>query len=147
MSVSVILFEAGLAVLIAVLIFYCIRLNRKLETIREKDEQITAMIASFTEASERAEASVSHLKEAGIAAERTLRTAIADAEAVRAELVRHSVLAPATASVGDTRPRQSSPALNRDGNSEAFASENRSGVRGETEQAALAAMRKARGQG
>lgn len=147
MSVSVILFEAGLAVLISVLIYYCIKLNRRLETIREKDEQITAMIASFTEASERTEASVSRLKAAGVAAERTVRAAIADAEAVRAELVRHAALPPVAAAVGDTMAGQPGPSPDSGVDSVIFGSERGSGTRGETERAVLMAMRKARAQG
>ena len=83
MSYFTIVFEVGLAVLMIVLIIYCVILNKRLAAIRSQDTDIQAMTASFEAASQRAEESVGHIKAAGLAAERSLRVAIEDAEGVK----------------------------------------------------------------
>ncbi|NKB20108.1 MAG: hypothetical protein GKS01_06125 [Alphaproteobacteria bacterium] len=98
MSVYTIVFEAGLAVLMTVLIIYRIILNKRLAAIRSQDADLKEMTASFDAASQRAEASVSRLKSAGLAAESSLRAAIAEAEGVRASI---NVSAPAFFSPDD----------------------------------------------
>ncbi len=80
MSLFTIFLEAGLAVLMTVLIVYCVILNRRLAAIRSQDAEIKEMTASFEAASQRAEASVARLKSAGLAAESSLRAVIAEAE-------------------------------------------------------------------
>jgi hypothetical protein len=86
MSLFTIVFEAGLAVLMTVLIIYCVILNKRLAAIRSQDTDIKEMTASFEAASQRAEESVAHIKAAGLAAERSLRAAIEDAEGVKASM-------------------------------------------------------------
>ena len=83
------LFEAGLATLMVALIFYCIKLNRRLSLLRNHNTEIADMIAGLRDASERAEQSVQRLKAAGISAERSLRSAIEDAAVARDDLARH----------------------------------------------------------
>ena len=96
-----ILFEAGMAALMAALIVYCVKLNRRLTTLRSQDAEINQLIASLRDAAERADVSVQRLKAAGLAAERSLRSAIEDAPAVQARLTRP---APAQDAVGTTAP-------------------------------------------
>ncbi len=81
------LLEGGMAVLMAALIGYCVKLNRHLSLLRNQDSEIRDLIAGLRDASERADVSVQRLKAAGLAAERSLRSAIEEASAKRLELV------------------------------------------------------------
>lgn len=74
-----ILSEAVLATLMVALIIYCIKLNRRLSLLREQNAEFANMMEGLGEASARAEQSVGHLKAAGLTAEKSLRSAIADA--------------------------------------------------------------------
>lgn len=82
------LFEAGLAVLMAALIVYCVKLNRRLAALRSQNAEIGELVAGLRDASERADLSVQRLKAAGLAAERSLRAAIGEATAAQARLAR-----------------------------------------------------------
>lgn len=97
MSWVSLLFEASLATLMIALIFYCIKLNKRLSLVRSQNADIADMVAGLREASERAEQSVHHLKSAGLSAERALRSAIEDAAVVQAELARLAVTPPQAA--------------------------------------------------
>lgn len=88
MSWVSLLFEAVLATLMVALIIYCIKLNRRLSLLRDQNAQFVDMISGLGEASERAEQSVQHLKAAGLSAERSLRSVIADAVVAQADLTR-----------------------------------------------------------
>ena len=85
------MFEAGLAILMVALIVYCVKLNKRLASLRSHDAEITNMIAGLQEASERAEQSVQRLKSAGLSAELSLRAAMEDAAAIQADLARRVV--------------------------------------------------------
>lgn len=75
-----------MATLMVALIIYCVRLNRRLTLLRDQEAQMAEMITGFREASDRAEQSAQRLKAAGLAAERSLRSAVLEAEAVRRDL-------------------------------------------------------------
>jgi hypothetical protein len=83
MSVMTVFFEGVMALLMLALIIYCVKLNRGLAGVRGQDEQIKQMISELNIAADRAEASVSRLKAAGIHAEAAVRAAIQDAERLR----------------------------------------------------------------
>lgn len=80
--------EAGLAVLMAVLIVYCIKLNKRLTLLRNQNAEFADMMTGLNEASDRAEQSVQHLKATGLSTEKSLRSAIEDAATVKTELSR-----------------------------------------------------------
>lgn len=86
MSWVSLLFEGIMACLMVALIIYCVKLNRRLTLLRSQDTEMAGMIAEFRDASDRAEQSAQRLKAAGLAAERSLRAAILEAEAVRRDL-------------------------------------------------------------
>lgn len=81
------LFEGTVSVLLFVMILYCVKLNRLLGGLRERDAEIGDLLDRFQDASDRAEASVATLKSAGIEVERSIRTATERAEAARDDLV------------------------------------------------------------
>lgn len=147
-------FDGVLAVLMILLIVYCVKLNRGLVAIRSSDTQINDLIGRLIEASDRAQASVQQLKAVGVAQERALRTAIADADAARARLAPTGPGAPAPkgssldAIVGmdddGPAPSPSSSLPARTAEEAPPAPEERDGGRSETEQALLAAIRHAR---
>ena len=109
MSVASLLFEGVVAALMIALIVYCVRLDRRLAVLRENDEPIRALIAELHKAAERAEASVGHLKAAGLDAERSLQQAIRTAQAVEDDLVRRSRI-PTAASIARAAAEAPAPA-------------------------------------
>jgi hypothetical protein len=88
MSVSTLslAFEALVAALLVVMIFYAARLNHRLAGLRAQEAELRDGIARFGEATARAEASAGRLKSAGAEAERGVRAAVDRAHAVRDEL-------------------------------------------------------------
>jgi hypothetical protein len=84
------LFEGVMATLMVALIIYCVKLNRRLAMLRNQEAEMAEMIAGFRDASDRAEQSAQRLKAAGLAAERSLRGAILEAEAAQRDLSRSS---------------------------------------------------------
>ena len=86
MSWVSLLFEGVMACLMVALIIYCVKLNRRLTLLRSQNTEMAEMMAGFRDASDRAEQSAQRLKAAGLAAERSLRAAILEAEAVRRDL-------------------------------------------------------------
>lgn len=86
MSWVSLLFEGVMACLMVALIIYCVKLNRRLTLLRSQNTEMADMMAGFRDASDRAEQSAQRLKAAGLAAERSLRAAILEAEAVRRDL-------------------------------------------------------------
>lgn len=165
-------FDGALALLMVVLIAYCVKLNRGLSAIRSSDTQINALIARLIESSDRAEASIVQLKAVGVAQERALRAAIADAEklmgrlappgpvvpvvpppAGRGERTQNAPLPEAAASsldslVGlqDEARASAVPAQTRGAPDDAGRNEGRQS-RSETERVLLAAIRQARAAG
>ena len=83
MSVMTVFFEGVMALLMLALIIYCVKLNRGLAGVRGQDKQIKQMISELNIAADRAEASVSRLKAAGLHAEAAVRAAIGDADRLR----------------------------------------------------------------
>lgn len=86
MSWLSLLFEGAVSVLLLVMIAYCIKLNRLLGGLRERDAEIEDLLIRFRDASDRAESSVAVLKAAGVEAERSVRVATERAETARDEL-------------------------------------------------------------
>lgn len=86
MSWLSLLFEGAVSVLLLVMIAYCIKLNRLLGGLRERDAEIENLLIRFKDASDRAESSVAVLKAAGVEAERSVRVATERAETARDEL-------------------------------------------------------------
>lgn len=113
------LFEGVMATLMVALIIYCVKLDRRLTLLRNQDTQMAEMIAGFRDASDRAEQSAQRLKAAGLAAERSLRAAMLEAEAMRSEFsIPASVSAPVRpeaspdpASVVDLMNNDSGPSI------------------------------------
>jgi hypothetical protein len=94
MSALSLAFEGVVAALMVALIVYCVRLERRLAALRQDDAPIRALIGELQAAAARAEAAVSHLKAAGLDAERSLQQAIRTAQAVEDDLVRRGRVAP-----------------------------------------------------
>ena len=88
MSVSTVsmLFDGILACLLAVMIFYAVRLNRHILTLRERESEMQQMILQFNHSSAAAHASASALKSAGTEAEFGVKGAIAKARALQNDL-------------------------------------------------------------
>ncbi len=105
MSWLSLLFEGAVSVLLLVMIAYCIKLNRLLGGLRERDAEIEDLLIRFGDASDRAEASVAVLKAAGVEAERSVRVATERAETARDELV--SLLRNANRGDGGMEPKSS----------------------------------------
>lgn len=106
MSLVSLLFEAVLATLMVALIVYCIKLNRRLSLLRDQNAQFVDMISGLDEASERAEQSVQHLKAAGLSAESSLRSVIADAVVAQADLAQLVATSSQFASPPAPQPQQ-----------------------------------------
>ena len=83
--VSVVL-DGLVAVLLAAVIYYAVRLNRGLEGLRQGKAELGSLIARFDAAAAHAEQSVARLGEAGAESGRALRAAIAEAQSLRDEL-------------------------------------------------------------
>ena len=88
MSWVSLLLDAGLATLMVALIVYCIKLNRRLTLLRNQSAEFADMMTGLNEASARAEQAVQHLKTAGLSAEKSLRSVIAEASVKQADLSR-----------------------------------------------------------
>jgi len=125
MSWLSLLFEGAVSILLLVMIAYCVKLNRLLGGLRERDAEIGDLLVRFKEASDRAEASVATLKSVGVEVERSVRTATERAQSVRDELVSlanrgvgrelspstgHSASEPSASASGDGAPFRTSDA-------------------------------------
>ena len=86
LSNASLVFEGLVAVLLAVTIFFAIKLNRRISLLREREADMLRMIDRFDQAAARAEASASHLKHIGEDTEKSLRTCVDRAQALRDEL-------------------------------------------------------------
>ena len=78
--------DLALATLLIAVLCSAFVLNRKLGALRSTERQLTAMLESFKEATERAESGVYRLKLAADQAERTISNRIAQAQAAAARL-------------------------------------------------------------
>ena len=99
-------FEVGLATLMVALIVYCIKLNKRLSLLRNQNDEFADMIVGLREASERAEQSVQHLKAAGLTAEISLRSVIADAAVAQVDLSRLVAVSSQAAALPVPQPPQ-----------------------------------------
>lgn len=80
-------FDVVVAVLLGATIYFAVRLDRRISALRADEAGLGQTIASFAEASARAEASAAALKQAGLDAETSLRGAVEKAQALRDDLV------------------------------------------------------------
>lgn len=80
------LFDAALAALLAVMIFYSVRLNKRIAMLRAGEGEMLQMIAQFNESSLVAQESARQLKAAGTEAEFGVKAAIAKGMVMRNDL-------------------------------------------------------------
>ncbi|NQU71078.1 MAG: hypothetical protein HQ514_11045 [Rhodospirillales bacterium] len=78
--------EGTVSVLLIAVIVYAIKLNRRILALRSQEGELKDMISQFNDAAIQAEASVGHLKTAGMESERNLRATIERAQAMRDDL-------------------------------------------------------------
>lgn len=80
-------FEVLVALLLALMIFYCMRLNRRLDQMRARESEMLSLIQQFDSAAVRAETTVQTLKTVGAESERSLRAHVDRAQALRDDLM------------------------------------------------------------
>lgn len=80
------LFDVALTGLLAVMIFYAVRLNKRIALLRDGEGEMQQMIAKFSESSLVAQESARTLKAAGTEAEFGVKAAIAKGMALRNDL-------------------------------------------------------------
>lgn len=80
------LFEVLVAGMLAVMIYYAWRLNRTLGTLQNDKAELEKLLATFHEATERAETGVARLKESATETARSLDERVAKAVTLRDEL-------------------------------------------------------------
>lgn len=80
------LFDMTLAVLLAVMIFYAVRLNKRIAVLRDGEGALQKMIGQFSESSLVAQESARQLKAAGTEAEYGVKAAVAKGMALRNDL-------------------------------------------------------------
>lgn len=80
------LVEGVVGALLVATIYFAVRLDRRLRTLRGEETGLRQLVTALSESSLRAERSVERLKAAGLDAERSLRGAIEKAQALRDEL-------------------------------------------------------------
>ncbi len=74
------------AVLLIVMIGYCIMLNKRLDGLRKSHLELSKLVATLNQASERAQSSVQQLKTMGQEAEHALKMEVAKARSLADEL-------------------------------------------------------------
>jgi len=79
-------FDVALAGLLAVMIFYAVRLNKRIAMLRDGEGELQQMIAQFSESSLVAQESARKLKAAGTEAEFGVKAAVAKGMALRNDL-------------------------------------------------------------
>ena len=80
------LFDMMLAILLAVMIFYAVRLNKRIAVLRDGEGALQKMIGQFSESSLVAQETARQLKAAGTEAEFGVKAAVAKAMALRNDL-------------------------------------------------------------
>ena len=80
------LFDMMLAILLAAMIFYAVRLNKRIAVLRDGEGALQKMIGQFSESSLVAQETARQLKSAGTEAEFGVKAAIAKAMALRNDL-------------------------------------------------------------
>src|SRR3546814_16812777 len=78
--------EAIGAVLLAVVIFYAVRLNRLLATLKADKAELESLVATFNQSTSRAEANVARLKSNAAETAQALQGSVGQAEALSDEL-------------------------------------------------------------
>jgi hypothetical protein len=79
-------FDAALAGLLAVMIFYSVRLNKRILLLRDREGELQQMISQFNDSSVIAQESAQKLRSAGTEAEFGVKAAIAKGMALRNDL-------------------------------------------------------------
>jgi hypothetical protein len=98
------------APLLAAVVYYTVRLHRRLETLRTEQKQLGELIGQFTSAADRADTASAHLKTTGIDTDKSVRVLIARAESMRDELAFLIDRADqASARIGEARPPAAQP--------------------------------------
>jgi hypothetical protein len=110
-STLVLIGDLLIAPLLAAVVYYSMRLHRRLETLRAEQKQLGELIAQFSSAANRADAATAHLKTAGLDTDKSVRASIARAESMRDELAFLIDRADqaASARVGEARPAAAAP--------------------------------------
>lgn len=80
------LIDTVVAILLATVIVYAIRLNRSLSALKANKVELEQLTASFTESTNRAEASVARLKSSAIETAQSLQTNVTRAQELRDDL-------------------------------------------------------------
>jgi hypothetical protein len=78
--------DGAVALLLAAVIVYAVRLNRRLDRLRDGQAELAQLVARFDEAASHAERSVARMGEAAADQGRALGAAIGEAQALRDEL-------------------------------------------------------------
>lgn len=86
MTGAAMIFDGVVASLLAAMIFYAVKLNRRIAGMREQESAMQEMINQFNLASAQAASAASQLKQAGDEAEASLRMSVDRARALRDEL-------------------------------------------------------------
>jgi len=98
------------APLLVAVVYYTVRLHRRLETLRAEQKQLGELIGQFTSAADRADAASAHLKTTGLDTDKSVRALIARAESMRDELAFLIDRADhASARIGEARPPATQP--------------------------------------
>jgi len=74
------------APLLAAVIYYAMRLHRRLELLRAEQKQLNELLGQFASAAERADQATAKLKSTGVDTDKSVRALIARAESMRDEL-------------------------------------------------------------
>ncbi len=137
------------APLLAAVVYYAVRLHRRLDLLRAEQQQLNALIGQFSSAAERAEAATAKLKIVGVDTDKSVRSLIARAESLRDELAFLIERADrASARVGEaTRPVAPAPAPKRAlaAVAEPAAGDPSGALRSEAERELIHVMRRASG--
>lgn len=80
-------FEGLVSLLLAVMIFYSLRLNRQLTQMRQRETEMQRLIDQFNRAAAQAEGSVEKLRTVGTESERSLRACVDKAQSLRDDLM------------------------------------------------------------
>ena len=132
------------APLLVAVVYYTVRLHRRLETLRAEQKQLGELIGQFTSATDRADAASAHLKTTGVDTDKSVRALIARAESMRDELAFLIDRADqASARIGEARSPAAQP--KRAPTPVPEAEEPPPAVRSEAERELIHAMRRANG--
>ncbi|MBT5108434.1 MAG: hypothetical protein HOM25_07115 [Rhodospirillaceae bacterium] len=109
------LIDTVVAVLLATVIFYAIRLNRSLSALKANKVELEQLVASFTESTNQAEASVARLRSSAVDTATSLQTNVTRAQELRDDLAFMTERANEIAdrlevAIGDSRENKSQPA-------------------------------------